>query len=152
MAQTEHLPIYKSMYDLCLYLEQVVQHFSRYHKYALGADLRDGARRALKLVVRTNARRDKTPVLLQPRKELEELKVLVRLGQDVKAFATFKAFEHAITLPTARNPAKFSPPIFVTVWCTISWWRTRSAFLNLCSSTTPMPVAPAKAPWRRVTG
>ena len=24
MAQTEHLPIYKSAYDLCLYLEQVV--------------------------------------------------------------------------------------------------------------------------------
>ena len=73
MAQTEHLPIYKSTYDLCkstydlcLYLEQVVHNFSRYHKYALGADLRDGARRALKLVVRANARRDKTPVLLQP--------------------------------------------------------------------------------------
>ncbi len=64
MAQTEHLPIYKSTYDLCVYLEQVVQNFSRYHKHALGADLRDGARRALKLVVRTNAQRDKTPVLL----------------------------------------------------------------------------------------
>jgi hypothetical protein len=97
MAQTEHLPIYKATYDLCLYLEQIVQHFSRYHKYALGADLRDGARRALKLVVRANARRDKTPVLLQLREELEELKVLLRLGQDVKAFANFKSFEHAIT-------------------------------------------------------
>jgi len=97
MAQTEHLPIYKTTYDLCLYLEQIVQHFSRYHKYALGADLRDGARRALKLVVRANARRDKAPVLLQLREELEELKVLLRLGQDVKAFANFKSFEHAIT-------------------------------------------------------
>jgi len=27
MAQTEHLPIYKATYDLCLYLEQIVQHF-----------------------------------------------------------------------------------------------------------------------------
>jgi hypothetical protein len=97
MAQTEHLPIYKSTYDLCLYLEQVVHNFSRYHKYALGADLRDGARSALKLVVRANARRDKTPVLLQLREALEELKVLLRLGQDVKAFPNFKSFEHAIT-------------------------------------------------------
>ena len=40
MANTEHLPIYKSSYDLCLYLEQVVHGFSRYHKYSLGADLR----------------------------------------------------------------------------------------------------------------
>ncbi len=98
MAQTEHLPIYKRTYDLCLYLEQVVQNFSRYHKYALGADLRDGARRALKLVVRANARRDKVPVLLQLREELEELKVLLRLGQDVKAFANFTSFQHAMTL------------------------------------------------------
>ncbi len=52
MAQAEHLPIYKRAYDLCLYLEQVVRGFSRYHKYALGADLRESARRALKLVVR----------------------------------------------------------------------------------------------------
>ena len=97
MAQTEHLPIYKSAYDLCLYLEQAVRNFSRYHKYTLGADLRDGARRALKLVVRANARRDKVSVLLQLREELEELKVLLRLGQDVKAFANFNSFEHAIT-------------------------------------------------------
>lgn len=49
MAQTEHLPIYKQTYDLCLHLEQVVRGFSRYHKYTLGAELRDGARRVLKL-------------------------------------------------------------------------------------------------------
>lgn len=97
MAQSEHLPIYKSTYDLCLYLEQVVHNFARYHKYTLGTDLRDGARRVLKLVVRANARRDKVPVLLELREELEELKVLLRLGQDVKAFANFKSFEHAIT-------------------------------------------------------
>ena len=43
MAHTEHLPIYKSAYELCLRLEQVVRGFSRYHKYSIGADLRDGA-------------------------------------------------------------------------------------------------------------
>ena len=32
MAQSEHLPIYRCSYDLCLYLEQVVRGFSRYHK------------------------------------------------------------------------------------------------------------------------
>lgn len=35
MAQTEHLPIYKRTYDLCLYFEQIVQNFPRYHKYSL---------------------------------------------------------------------------------------------------------------------
>ena len=97
MAYTDHLPIYKSSYDLCLYLEQVVRNFSRYHKYSLGADLRDGARRVLKLVVRANVRREKEEVLLQIR---EELKVLLRLSQDSKAFPNFNSFEHAIGLVT----------------------------------------------------
>lgn len=97
MARTEHLPIYKASYDLCLYLEQVVQGFSRYHKYTLGTDLRDGARTALKLVVRANARRERAAVLIALREQLEELKVLLRLGQDLKAFSRFNTFEHAIT-------------------------------------------------------
>ena len=54
MAQAEHLPIYKGSHELCLYLEQVVQGFSRYHKDSLGADLRR-AQRVLKLVVRANS-------------------------------------------------------------------------------------------------
>ena len=37
MARSEHLPIYKASYDLCLYLEEAVHGFSRYHKYTLGA-------------------------------------------------------------------------------------------------------------------
>ncbi len=63
MARSEHLPIYKSAYDLCLWLEQVVRGFSRYHKYAIGSDLRESSRRILRLVVRANARADKAPGL-----------------------------------------------------------------------------------------
>jgi hypothetical protein len=51
----------------------------------------------LRLVVRANARRDKAPVLLELREAVEDLKVLCRLGHDVKAFGSFNAFEHAIT-------------------------------------------------------
>jgi len=100
MAHTEHLPIFRSAYDLCLYLEQAVHGFSRYHKYTIGTDLRDSARRVLRLVVRANNRRDKAPVLLALREEVEELKILLRLGQDVKAFPKFNAFEHAVTRAT----------------------------------------------------
>ena len=100
MAQTEHLPIYKAAYDLCLYFEQVVRNFPRYHKYSIGQDLRDGARRILKLIVRANARSDKAPVLLEIREEVEELKVLLRLCHDAKAFANFNSFEQGIRLVT----------------------------------------------------
>ena len=50
----------------------------------------------LKLVVRANARHDKAPVLLEIREEVEELKVLLRLCHDAKAFANFNSFEHGI--------------------------------------------------------
>ena len=63
MPRSEHLPIYKAAYDLCLWLEQVVRGFSRYHKFSLGSDLRDGSRRILRLVVRVNSSHDKAPVL-----------------------------------------------------------------------------------------
>ena len=60
--------------------------------------MRDGARRVLKLVVRANSRADKKAVLLEIREELEELKAVLRLCQDVRAFSRFNSFEHAIGL------------------------------------------------------
>jgi hypothetical protein len=98
MAHTEHLPIYKKAYDLCLYLEQVVQGFSRYHKYAIGSDLQDTSRQVLKLIVRANARADKREVLLRIREEVEQLKMLLRLAMDVHAFAKLNSYEHAATM------------------------------------------------------
>ncbi len=98
MARSEHLPIYKRSYDLCLHLEQVVAGFPRYHKYAIGADLRAGARRVLRGVVRANSASDKAPTLRELRLEIEELKVLSRLACDLKAFASLRAFEHVATM------------------------------------------------------
>ena len=98
MARYEHLPIYRAAFDLAVHIEKIVRNFSRYHKYGLGSELRAGARRALALVVRANGRPDKVPVLLELREECEALKVALRLGHDVQAFANFKSFEHAITL------------------------------------------------------
>jgi hypothetical protein len=42
MARSEHLPIYKASYDLCLYLEQIVRHFSRYHPRMMSEWWREG--------------------------------------------------------------------------------------------------------------
>ena len=47
-----------------------------------------------------NSPRDKTAVLLAVREELEELKVLLRLCQDVKAFPNFNSFGHTIEMVT----------------------------------------------------
>ncbi|HEX7409048.1 MAG TPA: hypothetical protein VF515_15565 [Candidatus Binatia bacterium] len=56
----------------------------------------------LRLVVRANTRRHKTPVLLALREEVEELKVLLRLCHDAKAFGGIARFTGlAISQPGA---------------------------------------------------
>ncbi len=40
MAGHERLPIYKRAMDLVVFMEQVVMHFARYHKFTLGSELR----------------------------------------------------------------------------------------------------------------
>jgi len=44
MAYYENLPIYKKAVELTVLLENTVRGFSRYHKYAIGADMRSQAR------------------------------------------------------------------------------------------------------------
>ena len=96
MAQYEHLPIYKAAFDLQIYFEGIVRNFSRYHKYTHGAALRDLTREALMLIVRANNSRDKQAVLEELRIKLEELKVVIRICKEVKAFPNFNSFETSI--------------------------------------------------------
>ena len=56
-------------------------------------DLRAGSRRVLTLIVRANARRDKSGVLLELREEVEQLKVLLRLAYDAKEGKVIFEFE-----------------------------------------------------------
>ena len=58
MAHYEHLPIFREAYDLTVHIEKIVRHFSRYHKYALGTDLRDKSRKILEKIIEANNARD----------------------------------------------------------------------------------------------
>jgi hypothetical protein len=65
MARYEHLPIYRAVFDLAVHIEKIVRNFSRYHKYTLGTELRDGSRRILERIIEANQSRDRGPVLEQ---------------------------------------------------------------------------------------
>ncbi len=90
MARYEHLPIFRNAYDLVLELDQRVHGFSRYHKYAVGSDIREVGREVLKLIIKANNLGRKEPVLQELRWQLEYLKVLLRLAYESGAFPSGK--------------------------------------------------------------
>ena len=98
MARYEHLPIYKKALDLTIYFEEIVRHFSRYHKYTLGTELREKSREIVGFIIKANSTVERLALLLELRERLEGLKVLVRICKEVKAFHNFNSFEYAITM------------------------------------------------------
>ena len=98
MARYEHLPIYQKSMELAVYLQNVVRNFSRYDKYSIGEDLRDLSRRILLLIIRANNTRNKEAVLRDLVECCEMLKTMLIFAKEVKAFASFKSFQHAANL------------------------------------------------------
>jgi len=98
MAQYEHLPIYKGAMDLAVYIENVVKGFSRYHKYSLGADLRQLSREVVRLIISAKNTTDKLGTLLALRDTIEQMKVTIRICKEVKAFKSFSSFQYAAEL------------------------------------------------------
>jgi 23S rRNA-intervening sequence protein len=98
MARYEHLPIYKKAMDLTIYLEKVVANFSRYHKYALGSDLREKSWDIVGLIIKANSTLEKLGVLLELRERLEGLNVLLRICKEVRAFNSFNSYVYASNL------------------------------------------------------
>jgi hypothetical protein len=96
MARYEHLPIYAKAYELALFVEQQVHGFSRFHKYAVGADLRELCRTLLRQIIRANnASAGRAAELDALRVTVEEFLVMLRLAKDTRAVASLKAYEQA---------------------------------------------------------
>lgn len=104
MARYEHLPIYKKAFDLTVYLENVVRNFSRYHKYTLGSDLRGLSRKITRSIITANNLKLKIEKLKVIREDLEDMKLLLRLCKEVKAFNNFNSLSckrNLLTRPTS---------------------------------------------------
>ncbi len=90
----DNLPIYKLALDLCVYVETIVKSFDRYFKYTIGSDLREYSKRILFGVHKANRSYDKSALLERLVEYCEEFKMLVQLCRELKAFKSFKQFEH----------------------------------------------------------
>ncbi len=88
----ENLPIYKLATELAVRMDKVVREFSRFHKYALGARLRNSALDLVLLVARANRREERVAALDLLCRQVEELKVMLNLGKELQAFQSFREF------------------------------------------------------------
>ncbi len=89
----ENLPVYKKTLDLTAYFEKVVRNFNRYHKYTVGTELRNLSRRILVLIAKANMKTARKPCLEEALDKLEELKILIRICKEIKAFHSFHSYE-----------------------------------------------------------
>ncbi len=94
----ENLPVYKKALDLTVYIETIVMGFSRYHKYTVGADLRNTSRKILVLIAKANVKETRRETLRDALDKIEEFKILIRLCKEIKAFRTFKNYEFTARL------------------------------------------------------
>ena len=90
----ESLPVYKKSLDLVVYTENVVRNFGRYHKYTVGTDLRNLSRRILTLIAKANIKAGRRDCLIEALDKLEELKILIRICKEIKAFNSANSFEY----------------------------------------------------------
>jgi hypothetical protein len=120
MAAYEHLPIFKRLMDLTVFVEQVVSRFSRYYKYTLGSELHSMCHEGLALVVDANSapsggrgasaptpssqgppggvpsgESTRLAILLRLRILLERLKVHLVIAREVQAFHNKNSFVQA---------------------------------------------------------
>jgi len=96
MSFYEELPIYKKALDLAIHFEKVVRGFEKYHKYTVGTELRNLSREILILVALANTSAVREQKLKEALSKLEELKILVRICREIKAFRSFNSYEFAV--------------------------------------------------------
>ena len=87
-------PIVKLAERLLVDVEQAVRRFARYHKYTYGTKLREHALNIARLAHRASRDRAKRSTWIGRLVWLiDDFKLLLQLGQQIKAFASFGQFE-----------------------------------------------------------
>jgi len=79
--------------ELSVYIETVVQNFSRYHKYSIGSELRDKCRDILYGIYKVYYAVEKKEVLKNLRNSIEEMKIVLYLAKELQALKSFKQYE-----------------------------------------------------------
>ena len=123
-------PIFRDCSRLLVHTEHMVKRFSRYHKYTVGTELRQGAMQLMRTVnqaVHDKSRQTQHVQALVWR--LDEYKLTLQLGMDIGAFAqsvkgsegkpspSFQAFEQAVIGPAPGMATSTTTTATTTTMC-----------------------------------
>ena len=81
---------------MVIYFERIVKNFSRYNKYTPGTEIRKLSYEIIRLIVKANSSKRKIKYLEMIREKLEELKIVLRICKEIKAFHNFNSYETGI--------------------------------------------------------
>jgi len=87
MARYQHLPIYKTSYELLQRVVFMTKEFPREFKFTIGQKLRDEVLDLLVLIYRANNVKDRLLVLSGLLEKILVIELLVRLCRDMRLFS-----------------------------------------------------------------
>ena len=102
-TKAPHLPIWRDAQLLLVWAEKVVRGFARYHKYTVGTQIRQQAMRVCRGVLRAQACSGHARLTEVAALHLvaEELKLLLQLAKEVRAFRSWAEFDQGVSLALA---------------------------------------------------
>ncbi|MDR1327250.1 MAG: four helix bundle protein [Heliobacteriaceae bacterium] len=84
MAQYQHLPIYKTTYDLLVDLMNTTKDFPRDFKYSLGEKIQNHVLKLLGLIYKANSAKSKTEFINEMLNEIQFLDLFLKISFDLK--------------------------------------------------------------------
>ncbi len=103
-SRYRQLPLWRDATRLAVELENAVRQFPRFHKYAIGSDLRRQALAVCQRVARAAQCADaaqRNRHIEQLVWQVEDLKITLQLAKEVEAFASFAQFQSLAELAVA---------------------------------------------------
>jgi hypothetical protein len=79
-----HLPVYKTTYDLFLEIFKITRNFRREYKYTIGQRLKDEVLDLMTNIYRANTKQRKSRTIQKARENIEVIRLLIRALKDLK--------------------------------------------------------------------
>jgi len=102
MVLYSHLPVYKTAYDLLLLIFRVVKNFPKEYKHTLGERLKSSVLDLILGIYEINTATHKHDYFLKVRKDLELIKLLLRITKDLR-ISSLKQFTDMALLVDSLN-------------------------------------------------